>query len=76
MRVVRNLFPAARILPAMDDTTHFDGTDHCDSPPEFAGRRELPRLSNDERAFWRRAVEIERARQGRARPVPFPFQEA
>ncbi|MGH8198372.1 MAG: hypothetical protein ACRETI_09390 [Steroidobacteraceae bacterium] len=60
----------------MDDTRHFAGTDHCDSPPGFAGRRELPRLSNDERTFWRRAVEIARARQDRTRPVPFPFQEA
>jgi hypothetical protein len=39
-------------------------------------RRELPPLSNDEREFWRRAVAVERARQGRVRPVPFPFQKA
>ena len=39
-------------------------------------QRELPPLSNDERDFWRRAVAVERARQGRARPVPFPFQKA
>jgi hypothetical protein len=38
--------------------------------------RELPPLSNDERDFWRRAVAAERARQGRVRPVPFPFQKA
>jgi hypothetical protein len=38
-------------------------------------RRELPPLSNDERDFWRRAVAVERARQGLVRPVPFPFQK-
>ena len=39
-------------------------------------RRELPPVSNDERDFWRRAVAAERDRQRRARPVPFPFQDA
>jgi hypothetical protein len=40
-----------------------------------ASRREpLPLVSNDERAFWRRAVETERARQRCGRPAPFPFQ--
>jgi hypothetical protein len=41
-----------------------------------AEHREPPPLSNDEREFWRRAVAAERARQGRVRPVPFPFQKA
>jgi hypothetical protein len=36
----------------------------------------LPLVTNDERAFWRRAVEIERARQRCGRPAPFPFQPA
>jgi hypothetical protein len=36
----------------------------------------LPAVTNAERAFWRRAVEIERARQRRGRPAPFPFQPA
>ncbi len=36
----------------------------------------LPPVSNDEREFWRRAVAAERARQGRSRPAPFPFQKA
>jgi hypothetical protein len=46
-------------------------------PPAHARRREpLPLVSNDERAFWRRAVEIERARQRCGRPAPFPFQPA
>jgi hypothetical protein len=44
--------------------------------PRQSDRRELPPLSNDERDFWRRAVADERARQGRARPVPFPVQKA
>jgi hypothetical protein len=39
-------------------------------------RAPLPLVSADERAFWRRAVEIERARQRCGRPAPFPFQPA
>jgi hypothetical protein len=39
-------------------------------------RAPLPLVTNDERAFWRRAVEIERARQRCGRPAPFPFQPA
>jgi hypothetical protein len=31
----------------------------------------LPLVSAEERAFWRRAVEIERARQRCASPTPF-----
>jgi hypothetical protein len=44
-----------------------------------AERREhiaLPIVTNAERAFWRRAVEAERARQRCGRPAPFPFQPA
>jgi hypothetical protein len=41
-----------------------------------AERAALPPVSNDEREFWRRAVAAERARQGRSRPAPFPFQKA
>lgn len=59
----------------MDDRTHFRGTLSLEAPHDAADRRELPPLSNDERAFWRRAVAVERARQGRMRPVPFPFQD-
>jgi len=33
-------------------------------------------VTNTERAFWRRAVELERARQRFPRPAPFPFQPA
>jgi hypothetical protein len=58
----------------MDDTTHSGGSVFCEAPEAGSERRELPPLSNDEREFWRRAVAIERARQGRARPPPFPFQ--
>lgn len=36
----------------------------------------LPLVSAAERAFWRRAVEVERARQRCGRPAPFPFQPA
>jgi hypothetical protein len=39
-------------------------------------REPLPLVTADERAFWRRAVEVERARQRCGRPVPFPFQPA
>jgi hypothetical protein len=39
-------------------------------------RAPLPLVSADERAFWRRAVEVERARQRCGRPAPFPFQPA
>jgi hypothetical protein len=39
-------------------------------------RGPLPLVSNDERDFWRRAVETERARQRCGRPAPFPFQPA
>jgi hypothetical protein len=44
--------------------------------PDSCRRAPLPSVTNDERAFWRRAVEIERARQRRSRPAPFPFQPA
>jgi|KBSSwiStaDraftv2_1062776.scaffolds.fasta_scaffold993545_2 hypothetical protein len=43
---------------------------------ESRQRAPLPLVTNDERAFWRRAVEIERARQRCGRPAPFPFQPA
>jgi hypothetical protein len=35
-----------------------------------------PLVTHAERAFWRRAVEAERARQRCGRPAPFPFQPA
>jgi hypothetical protein len=44
--------------------------------PERRERMALPLVTNAERAFWRRAVEIERARQRCGRPAPFPFQPA
>lgn len=50
---------------------------HYDKVAVAARRREpLPLVSADERAFWRRAVETERARQRCGRPAPFPFQPA
>ncbi len=59
----------------MDDATY-------EGMPEFREHRTplesgspLPVLSNDERAFWRRAVAVERARQNCGRPAPFPFQD-
>jgi hypothetical protein len=39
-------------------------------------RAPIPAVSADERAFWRRAVEVERGRQRCGRPAPFPFQPA
>ncbi len=59
----------------MDDSTHARGQWLREEWPEAKEPGGLPSLSNAERAFWRRAVEIERARQGRVRPVPFPFQQ-
>jgi hypothetical protein len=55
--------------------------DHATAPrrgPRADPRRRepLPLVTNDERAFWRRAVELERARQRCGRPAPFPFQPA
>ena len=43
---------------------------------EARQRLALPFVTNDERDFWRRAVEIERRRQRSGRPAPFPFQPA
>ena len=43
---------------------------------EARQRLALPFVTNDEREFWRRAVEIERRRQRSGRPAPFPFQPA
>jgi len=59
----------------MDDATHAREPRLRDAWPATRQQDALPSLSNAERAFWRRAVEIERARQGRERPVPFPFQQ-
>ncbi len=58
-----------------------DGAKHSGGSAEAGGfraapRNGLPRVSGDERAFWRRAVEAERARQDSERPPPFPFQPA
>jgi hypothetical protein len=55
---------------------------HKAAPRETTEEREprarlpLPRVTNAERDFWRRAVEIERRRQRCGRPAPFPFQSA
>jgi hypothetical protein len=57
----------------MDEATQAAEPFVCAAPagPE---RCALPPLSNAERDFWRRAVEIERRRQRCGRPTPFPFQ--
>jgi len=47
----------------MDDSTH-------ERPPFLSESR-----PDAERAFWRRAVAIERARQNCGRPAQFPFQD-
>jgi len=60
----------------MDDSKHFSSGTHHAASATGADRRPLPLLSDQERNFWRRAVEIERARAGLLRPVPFPFQQA
>jgi hypothetical protein len=60
----------------MDDATHRHSRRERAAPCRAAGAPALPEPSNEERSFWRRAVEIERARLGRPRPAPFPFQEA
>jgi hypothetical protein len=43
---------------------------------EPRGRLSLPLVTSAERAFWRRAVELERRRLRCGRPAPFPFQPA
>jgi hypothetical protein len=53
-----------------------DPMKRMDPVPEARRLASLPVLSADERAFWRRAVEVERARQRCGRPAPFPFQPA
>jgi len=45
-------------------------------PQESRSGAATAQLTNTERAFWRRAVELERARQRCPRPAPFPFQPA
>jgi hypothetical protein len=47
-----------------------------EAEPERREKIALPLVTNAERVFWRRAVEIERARQRCGRPAPFPFQPA
>lgn len=59
----------------MDEATQ-TGERVVSAAPEGPERRALPPLSNAERDFWRRAVEIERGRQRCGRPAPFPFQPA
>jgi hypothetical protein len=59
----------------MDDSTHEATPESRDSRAPSESGSPLPLLSNDERAFWRRAVAVERARQGCGRPAPFPFQD-
>jgi hypothetical protein len=46
------------------------------APSERDRPAALPLVTHAERAFWRRAVEAERARQRCGRPAPFPFQPA
>jgi hypothetical protein len=46
------------------------------TPAESRSRAPTPVVSAGEREFWRRAVELERARQRCGRPAPFPFQPA
>jgi hypothetical protein len=55
---------------------HDTGKRQTSGSAESRQRAPLPLVTNDERAFWRRAVEIERARQRCGRPAPFPFQPA
>jgi hypothetical protein len=59
----------------MDDATHEFLSPAGESRSAPQSECPLPALSNAERAFWRRAVAIERARQKCGRPAPFPFQD-
>jgi hypothetical protein len=61
----------------MDETPVSTRRPACD-PREARTRTDagIARVTNAERDFWRRAVEIERARQRCGRPAPFPFQPA
>jgi hypothetical protein len=56
----------------MQETARRPARDRCETPASAA----LAPVTNAERDFWRRAVEIERARQRCPRPAPFPFQPA
>jgi hypothetical protein len=58
------------------DGRHENPTREAREPRERERIAALPLVTNAERAFWRRAVEIERARQRCGRPSPFPFQPA
>jgi len=59
----------------MDETQEMEPRRARDAE-ENRQRLALPLVTNDERDFWRRAVEIERRRQRCGRPAPFPFQPA
>ncbi|HEX9708228.1 MAG TPA: hypothetical protein VGA24_11380 [Steroidobacteraceae bacterium] len=59
----------------MDDSTCELTPLQGESRPALRPESALPSLTNAERAFWRRAVEVERARQNCGRPAPFPFQD-
>jgi hypothetical protein len=59
----------------MDDSTRESMPESRESRTRLESGGPLPLLSNDERAFWRRAVAVERARQNCGRPAPFPFQD-
>jgi hypothetical protein len=58
------------------DALHLSDKHPVTAMPETAQPTPLPVISHAERAFWRRAVELERSRQRRGRPAPFPFQPA
>ncbi|HEY5559003.1 MAG TPA: hypothetical protein VIK49_04655 [Steroidobacteraceae bacterium] len=53
----------------MDEATQAEDPDARAAPLEAPERRTLPPVSNAERAFWRRAVDLERARIQRGQPA-------
>jgi len=60
----------------MDEATQAGDLEAPAMPRDAPERRALPPLSNAERAFWRRAVDLERARIQRAQPTQAARQDA
>jgi hypothetical protein len=58
------------------DEPHATALGRTEDGQAARGHLSLPFVTNDERAFWRRAVAAERRRQRCGRPAPFPFQPA
>ena len=68
-----NLSEVRRILPAMDESPNLDARKPRDAALASRVWRPLPQVSDPERAFWLRAVDLERRRLAtRRRPIAVP----